>query len=175
MTRSDPAERLRKQFDESFALPRRTATTDAVLLARVQTSAGAWFVRVGDLHVMVAAGRVTPFPHSPPGLLGCGSVRSVLLSVWDLGSLMDAGSAVTPSRHWLIPRVAPTLALAVRDVQSTTSVPSTRLGPGSGGFADVPVQTGDDRTGVLDIDEVVRAIRSRIDRLAAASPHEERR
>ena len=92
-------ERLRREFDQSFALPYtgEASEYDDYLLIRAGERAYALVARdVGEVAVEVP---ITPLPARTPGFLGLAGRRGKLVPVFDLAFLV--GGVAGEGRRWL--------------------------------------------------------------------------
>jgi chemotaxis signal transduction protein len=97
---AERAAALRREFDQSFALPIRTeaATTEDFLAVRIGVEACA--LRLGEVAGLFADKKITPVPGGGPAQLGIAGFRGTILPVYSLQALLGRASAEPP--RWLV-------------------------------------------------------------------------
>ena len=94
------AEALRREFDQSFALPLQgvAGATEDFLAVRIGVEACA--LRLGDVAGLFADKKITPVPGGGPAQLGIAGFRGTILPVYSLQALLGRPLAEPP--RWLV-------------------------------------------------------------------------
>lgn len=95
-----PLDRLRRDFDQSFAVPPRHHAEDGDEFIAVRVGGAPHALAIPDLARLERAGRVVPLPAGRPGLLGIAGVRGRLVPVFALAPLLGLPDRKT-EHPWL--------------------------------------------------------------------------
>jgi chemotaxis signal transduction protein len=95
------ASELRRQFDDGFTRPVRTAESarQRYILVRVGTTAVVYGLALSDLHGVLPIGNIVQIPTRLPALLGLVAVRSNVMPVYGLASLLGLAQE---SPRWFV-------------------------------------------------------------------------
>lgn len=97
----DPAaQRLRAEFDASFAAPPRAGHAEAVALLALRVAGEAYACRVAEARGLLLAPPVVAVPSRRPELLGVAAVRGVAVPVYSLARLLGRGAE--DDARWLL-------------------------------------------------------------------------
>jgi chemotaxis signal transduction protein len=132
-------ERLREDFDRSFAEPARRHDDEHVELLAVRAGGRAYALRLSQTAGLYPDRPVTPLPGPLPSLLGLAGFAGTVVPVYDLAALL--GHPVPERPRWLVLAAgAPPLGLAFHELDGHVRVPSSAI---------VAEAAGDDRLGSL--------------------------
>lgn len=126
---------LRSAFDRAFAEASRTtaAANEDLLVLRVGGTAHA--ILVSEILALHADRRVVPLPSAATGLLGVVGLRSGLVPVFDLATLLGYARALSP-RWMFVARAAEPLGLAFELLEGHVRVDPTQVSLASQAAAD---------------------------------------
>ena len=99
-TLSRQAAILKRNFDQTFALPMRPPSPQTLDLLRIRLGDDPWAVPLADVAGLYSGKRITPVPGRTPALLGVAGFRGVLSAVYDLPALIGLAPLGTP--RWLL-------------------------------------------------------------------------
>ncbi|BCY12301.1 chemotaxis protein CheW [Actinoplanes sp. L3-i22] len=124
-------DRLRADFDRSFAVPLRTLDDDAVELLAVGVGGRAYAMRLSQTSGLYPDRPVTPLPTSVPALRGLAGFAGVVVPVYDLAALL--GHPIADEPRWLVlAGGTPPLALAFHQLDHHVRVPAGDVVDASG-------------------------------------------
>ncbi|AEV86025.1 chemotaxis protein CheW [Actinoplanes sp. SE50] len=124
-------ERLRAEFDHSFAVPLRTLDDESVELLAVGVGGRAYALRLSQTSGLYPNRPVTPLPTTVPALRGLAGFAGVVVPVYDLAALL--GHPIAEQPRWLVLAAgSPPLALAFHQLDHHVRVPSADVVDGSG-------------------------------------------
>ncbi|KUL37603.1 chemotaxis protein CheW [Actinoplanes awajinensis] len=127
-------ERLRADFDHSFAVPARTLDDEAVELLAVGVGGRPYALRLSQTSGLHPDRPVVPLPSSVPALRGLAGFAGVVIPVYDLAALL--GHPIPEDPRWLVLAAGgPPLALAFQQLDHHVRVPATAVVDGSGAAA----------------------------------------
>jgi chemotaxis signal transduction protein len=115
-------ERLRLEFDDSFKVARPPFEAEWEDLLAIRLGREPFALRLCEVATIVAGTPVTPVPSQHPALLGLAGLRGVLVSVFDLGSLL--GLARAPSAKWILRVKDSSTALGFAELEGQLRVPA---------------------------------------------------
>lgn len=100
--RPDPAEELRRAFDESFVRARLDAGSErARTFLAIRAGGTACAVRLAEVRGLESGRRIVPVPSSVPELAGLAGVRGKVIAVFSLARLLGHPGAARGCR-WLM-------------------------------------------------------------------------
>jgi chemotaxis signal transduction protein len=112
---TDRVERLRGDFDQSFAQPARRHDVEHVELLAIRAGGRPYALRLSQTSGLHPDRPVTPLPGPLPSLLGLAGFAGTVVPVYDLASLL--GHPVAGRPRWLVlAGGSPPLALAFHDL-----------------------------------------------------------
>ncbi|GIF14062.1 chemotaxis protein CheW [Actinoplanes teichomyceticus] len=127
-------ERLRSDFDHSFAVPARTLDHETVELLAVAVGGRSYALRLSQTSGLYPDRPVTPLPTPVPALRGLAGFAGVVVPVYDLATLL--GHPVVEECRWLVLAAGtPPLALAFHQLDHHVRVPAADVVDGSGASA----------------------------------------
>ncbi|MEV6348752.1 chemotaxis protein CheW [Actinoplanes sp. NPDC051851] len=114
-TVASKVERLRAEFDNSFAVPARTLDSEVVELLAIGAGGRAYALRLSQASGVHPDRRIVPLPTSVRGLLGLAGFAGVVVPVYDLAALL--GHPLPERPRWLVMAAGtPPLALAFHEL-----------------------------------------------------------
>jgi chemotaxis signal transduction protein len=125
-------ERLRDDFDKSFAKAARSATVDEIEILGLGVGDGAYAVRLADVAAVHEIGAITRVPGRRPGFDGLTTAQGQLVAVYDLARLVAAPGASRARRWLLVARADAEVGFAVDAVEGYRRVASERVVPAAG-------------------------------------------
>jgi chemotaxis signal transduction protein len=133
MNRADPLisvggriDRLREDFDRSFAEPARSHDVEHVELLAVGAGGRPYAMRLSQTAGLHPDRPVTPLPGPLPALLGLAGFAGTVVPVYDLATLL--GHPGTGRPRWLVLAAgAPMLALAFHELDGHVRVPADAI------------------------------------------------
>jgi chemotaxis signal transduction protein len=170
---------LRRQFDESFALPYQPPPAPYIDLLSIRLGGRPHALRQDQMSGLFAGRPVVALPSSQPHLLGLAGVRGVLVPVFALAALVGA-DAPGERPHWLVlcGRDEP-IGLAFQELDRYVRVPLTAIhrggeggspaGPEGGAGHAIALVEGEPLV-LLDVPEILAGLR----RTRGADPAKER-
>jgi len=141
---SDRLADLRREFDESFAVPARVKAREGESYLAVRIGGDAYAIRVADIGSVVAAPRICKLPSRHAALLGLAGHRGRIIAAYDSRILL--GYPARSDLRWLV--VVGSIALAVEGLEGYVQAPPQK----------VITADGTART-VLDVASLVRKIK----------------
>lgn len=120
-------ERLRREFDQSFARPSREDAEDWVELLAFRLGSGKYATRLAQIAAVQPRRALTRVPGSRAGFDGLTAVHGQLVAVYDLGVLTAAPGPATARRWLLLCREERQLAFAVDAIDGYMRVARSRL------------------------------------------------
>ncbi len=127
-------ETLRREFDDSFALPPREVAADGVDLLAIRVGERPLALRVSEIAALATGRRLTPVPSPTSELLGLIGMRGVLVAVLDLASLLGEGSRSSEAPRWVALAAGDEqLALGFHVLEGHVRVPPAALEAVEGG------------------------------------------
>ena len=145
-----PVERMRREFDATFAEAvdlRRDDTIDLLTLAVDERRVA---VPVGDLAGVQLCPPLTALPGADSRLLGIAGVRGLLVLVYDLGALLGQGKT-RPRRFLALRGPDGTTGVAFDALESYLRVPRAALRPSAGRRATEVVETASGALAVVRV------------------------
>lgn len=146
---------LRREFDQSFALPPPQAAEELEDLLAIRVAGDPYAIRLRDVAGMVAGGKVVPVPSAARDLLGLTGIRGAIVPVFALGPILGYGQASGEPR-WMVlcgEGEGEILALAFSDFDGYVRLPRTSLQVASTEAGARPI---------IGIPEIVSSLRNRI-------------
>lgn len=165
---SQRAAQLRRDFDRSFAEPRRLQRALSVDLLAVRVGSDACVLRLSAIAAVFIGGKLTPLPDATPEFLGIVGFRGTLMPVFDLRVLLGCPGADVP--RWLAAVAASPVALAFDALDGTLRLPLDAIAPRGPGApaqphvrelvrvaaSDAPLRP------LIDVESVAAGIRQRL-------------
>jgi len=156
-------ERLRREFDGSFALPLRETATDVVALLAIRVGDKPYALAVAELGGIAVDRLVTPVPSKAKALSGLVGLRGNLVAVFDLATLLgEAPGAETP--RWLARCGSAAVAVAFHTLEGHLHVPreALRATPEmQQGLVELVLEDGGELRPIASISRVVQAVSER--------------
>jgi purine-binding chemotaxis protein CheW len=122
----DKVERLRADFDRSFAQPVRSHDAEHVELLAVRSGGRPYAIRLSQTSGLHPDRPVTPLPGPLPALLGLAGFAGTVVPVYDLAALL--GHPVAERPRWLVLATgSPPLGLAFHDLDGHVKVPASAI------------------------------------------------
>ncbi|MGX6606333.1 chemotaxis protein CheW [Micromonosporaceae bacterium Da 78-11] len=122
----DRIERLRGDFDRSFAEPVRRHDAEHVELLAIRAGDRAYALRLSQTSGLHPDRPVTPLPGPQPALLGLAGFAGTAVPVYDLAALLGHPGSGRP--RWLVLAAgAPPLALAFHDLDGHVRVDAAAI------------------------------------------------
>ncbi len=119
-------ERLRADFDRSFAEPVRSHDAEHVELLAVRSGGRPYAIRLSQTSGLHPDRPVTPLPGPLPALLGLAGFAGTVVPVYDLAALL--GHPVADRPRWLVLATgAPPLGLAFHGLDGHVRVPASAI------------------------------------------------
>jgi purine-binding chemotaxis protein CheW len=112
---TERAAALRREFDQSFALPPRTESVATEDFLAVRIGAEACALRLGEISGLFADRKITPVPGGGPAQLGIAGFRGTILPVYSLQALLGRPSPERP--RWLVVAAGAPVALGFEAFQ----------------------------------------------------------
>ncbi|WP_436530412.1 chemotaxis protein CheW [Actinoplanes sp. HUAS TT8] len=123
-------ERLRADFDQSFAVPLRTLDDEAVELLAIGVGGRSYALRLSQTSGLYPDRPVTPLPTSVAALRGLAGFVGVVVPVYDLAALL--GHPIADEPRWLVLATgSPPLALAFHQLDHHVRVQAADVVSGS--------------------------------------------
>ncbi|WP_229072636.1 chemotaxis protein CheW [Actinoplanes sp. DH11] len=133
-TVAERVNRLRTDFDRSFAEPARTVGADSVELLAIGVGGRPYALRLSQASGVHPDRAVTALPTPVPALLGVAGFAGAVVPVYDLAALL--GHPIPERPRWLVLTTgAPPLALAFHRLDHHLRVPVVDVVEGSIGDA----------------------------------------
>jgi chemotaxis signal transduction protein len=121
-------ERLRDDFDRSFAEPARSHDAEHVELLAIRAGDRPYALGLSQTSGLHPDRPVTPLPGPQPALLGLAGFAGTAVPVYDLAALLGHPVATRP--RWLVLAAgSPPLALAFHDLDGHVRVPAAAVVP----------------------------------------------
>lgn len=165
MTASGVAEtlrRLRREFDDAFALPIEFPSDDRAAFVLVRVGAEVHAVSSIDLRQIVRCPPVLPVPSSAPAFLGIAALRGVILGVYDLHAILRGEAVATSSGAWMLVCPDRQTALAVDAVIGHVHAARSAVLPIAQALPDAPVrallEAGSSAYPLIDLPAVARRL-----------------
>jgi purine-binding chemotaxis protein CheW len=171
-SRAALAAEMRLEFDNSFARPSASSSTDRESLLTFRAGGEALAVRVLEITGMAKRKAIQPLPGNVPALAGITTLRGALVPVYDLAGLLGLPPS-SGSGSWLLlaGRETP-VALLFDDFEGQVEIGREALfnndKTGSPGCARVLVRLGDAHRPVIDVAGLLEEIRTRAGRMETA-------
>jgi chemotaxis signal transduction protein len=125
-------DRLRGDFDRSFAEPARSHDVEHVELLAIRAGGRPYAIRLSQTSGLHPDRPVTPLPGPLPALLGLAGFAGTAVPIYDLAALL--GHPVTERPRWLVVAAGtPPLGLAFHDLDGHIRVDATAIVGESGG------------------------------------------
>jgi purine-binding chemotaxis protein CheW len=119
-------DRLRADFDRSFAQPVRSHDAEHVELLAVRSGGRPYAIRLSQTSGLHPDRPVTPLPGPLPALLGLAGFAGTVVPVYDLAALL--GHPVADRPRWLVLATgAPPLGLAFHDLDGHVRVSASAI------------------------------------------------
>ena len=119
-------DRLRADFDRSFAQPVRSHDAEYVELLAVRSGGRPYAIRLSQTSGLHPDRPVTPLPGPLPALLGLAGFAGTVVPVYDLAALL--GHPVTQRPRWLVLATgSPPLGFAFHALDGHVKVPASAL------------------------------------------------
>ncbi len=119
-------ERLRADFDRSFAQPVRSHDAEHCELLAVRSGGRPYAIRLSQTSGLHPDRPVTPLPGPLPALLGLAGFAGTVVPVYDLAALLGHPVSVRP--RWLVLATgSPPLGLAFHDLDGHVKVPASAI------------------------------------------------
>ncbi|HEX3774044.1 MAG TPA: chemotaxis protein CheW [Polyangiaceae bacterium] len=168
----DRLQKLRNEFDRSFAIAVDDARVDYVDFLAIRLAGDSYVLRLSEVSSLHIDRRLTPAPSELSELRGIAGFRGVLTPVYDLGALL--GYAATPMARWLcVARASAPIAFLFESFESHLRLAPERISSGNGSKHAIggTVQTDSAAIPLLDLPLLIAGIAARI---KASGPSQER-
>jgi chemotaxis signal transduction protein len=164
----DAAE-LRRQFDESFAVPPLQRDGDVAALLLLSLGGQGYALELAEVAALAAERTIARVPSRVPEVLGLAALRGNVFPVYDLQALLGHGAAGAQPRWLAVVRGPEPLALGFDGFERYHELPraevraATSSGDG-GAYVRALVRASDRLWGVLDLGALAGALRQRMDK-----------
>ena len=118
-------QRLRSEFDESFAHPARAPDGASIGLLEVTVAGQAFLIRVSEVSAVYADKAISALPGAAPDLLGVAGFRGSVVAIFDLGLLLGLHGA--SSHRWVIQARNEHIGFALESFIGHAQVPAGTL------------------------------------------------
>ena len=118
---------LRQAFDRSFALPPSQASQEVEDLLTIRVAGDPYAILLRDIAGMVTGPRVVPVPAVTPDLLGLAGIRSGIVPVFGLASILGYSPAPGSPRWMILCGAEEPIALAFSDFDGYLRLPTSSL------------------------------------------------
>lgn len=156
---------MRGAFDESFAAPLQLEEEALERLLLIRVAGEAFAIRNVQIARLARMEKLLRVPSRLPELMGIAGIRSTLVAVFDLASLLGLDSGAASGWLALTPGETP-VALAFQHVDGHVSIPRTSLYPShessvTGPYVMEAVRIGQVVRGLINVPTIVESIQRR--------------
>lgn len=156
--------RLRREFDDAFALPIETPSDDRLAYVLVRVGAQIHAVSSIELRQIVRSPPVLAVPSTAPAFLGIAALRGVILGVYDLQAILGGEALAASSGAWMLVCPDRQTALAVDAVIGHVHAARSAVLPIAQALQDAPVRAlldaGPSAYPLIDLPAVMRRLAS---------------
>ncbi|HEY3817656.1 MAG TPA: chemotaxis protein CheW [Polyangiaceae bacterium] len=169
-----PAEKLRSEFDSSFAAPPSDRGQDVEAFLTMRIASTPYAMRLLDVTGFATARTIAPLASTLPALLGLAAVRGSLFPAYSLEALLGYETAGAPPRWFALSGGSDPVALAFTQFEGHVLVSRSARVPATGShrahIQEIVRSNGEVR-GVIDVASLVQVIHQRV---SASKPPKER-
>ncbi|OQX67360.1 MAG: hypothetical protein B6A08_15760 [Sorangiineae bacterium NIC37A_2] len=127
----DQIERLRREFDESFARPEEERP-ELVPLLGIRVAGRPFALSLGELGGTAAGARIVPVPARSPALIGLAGIRGRVVPVFDLATLFGETRPGAAPRWIALSQGSEAIGLAFSELEGHLERRPEELGAYSG-------------------------------------------
>lgn len=124
---AERASQLRRDFDQSFALPPPTDAATKVDMLAIRVAGKGFAIRLGEIAGLFADKKITRVPGAGASMLGIAGFRGAIVPVYDLQCLLGAPAGKTA--RWLVHAAAAPVAVAFEAFERQLRVPASAITP----------------------------------------------
>ncbi|HEX4298913.1 MAG TPA: chemotaxis protein CheW [Devosia sp.] len=162
ITAEGRAAQLRREFDQSFALPAVGGKRPTVEFISVRLGSDTLALRVGEINRLLANAVVTPVPSPIGELRGIAGIGGKLVPVYDLAALLGQPST---AGHWLVLAADRSIAFAFDQFEQHFRVDAAEIAPDPRPDRDFHIHSvarSADRTwSIIDLVSLAAAVKQR--------------
>lgn len=154
---------LRTAFDEAFASPPAQRDDDFLRIILIKAGGKRYGLRITELAGLETNRKVVPVPANVPGLRGLSAVRGELVAVYDLASIVGAGTPNLAPRWIALPRGSEPIGLAFEDFEgyrriAAQAVHALDQASETGLLSRLAIQVDSGRVHILDLPAIASSI-----------------
>lgn len=163
-TATSPAERLRREFDATFAHVPAAGAAQHLDFLSIRAGDRPYALRLSEIAGLAAGKALTPLPRSAPGLAGIAGFRGLIIPVYDLAVLLGHGPG--ESLRWLaLTGGVVTVGLAFDKLEAHVRVAEDEIATEEGEVGPGRQVLRREALPVLEVATVVETITEQVDRI----------